>query len=405
MQFVDLHIHSKYSRATSKDLTIENLAKYAKIKGLTVLGTGDFSHPIWNKELKQRLIYDDGIYEHGGVKFIPSTEISLVYTQDKKGRRIHHLVLAPTLEIVDQINEFLKSKGRVDYDGRPIFGFSSIELVERLMEISGDIMVIPAHAFTPWFGIFGSMSGFDSLEECFGEKTKYIHAIETGLSSDPKMNWRLSSLDKISLVSFSDAHSAYPWRIGRECCAFDCKPAYKEITESIKTKEKFSFTVEFFPEEGKYHFDGHRICNFSCSPEESKKLQSICPRCGKKLTIGVLNRVEQLADREDGHVPENAVPFKSLVPLSELIAAVNGGAPYSKGTWEIYSGLIGRFGNEFNVMLNAEENELKKSSKSLAAAIIKNRNGELKITPGYDGVYGKIILSEEKGKSDLRRFV
>ncbi|MBI2076101.1 MAG: DNA helicase UvrD [Candidatus Aenigmarchaeota archaeon] len=407
MHFVDLHIHSKYSRATSKDLDLENLARYAKMKGLDVLGTGDFSHPQWNQELRQRLVEADGIYEYNGIKFILSNEISLVYTQGGKGRRIHHLILSPTLEIADQINEFLKSKGRVDYDGRPIFGFSSIELVERLMGISKDIMVIPAHAWTPWFGIFGSMSGFDSLEECFQEKTKHIHAIETGLSSNPEMNWRLSSLDNISLVSFSDAHSAYPWRLGRECCAFDCKPTYNEITGAIKEKDKkkFLFTIEFFPEEGKYHFDGHRNCNFSCEPQEAKKLNNICPRCGNKLTIGVLNRVEELADREEDFVPENSIPFKSLIPLSELIAAALGTTPYSKGTWEVYSRLIDRFKNEFNVALNVSKEDLEKVvDRRIAEIILKNREGQIEIKPGYDGVYGKIMLDVDK-ENNLKRFI
>ncbi len=418
MLFADLHIHSKYSRATSKDLDLENLAKYAKMKGLNVLGTGDFSHPKWNAELKQKLVERDGIYEFSGVSFIPTNEISLIYTQGGKGRRIHHLILAPTLEIADQVNEFLVSRGRVDYDGRPIFGFSSVELAERLMEISNDVMIIPAHAWTPWYGIFGSMSGFDSLKECFGDKTKHIHAIETGLSSNPAMNWRLSALDDISLVSFSDAHSAYPWRIGRECCAFNCEPSYKEITNAIKEKDKtkFLFTAEFFPEEGKYHYDGHRNCNFSCPPADSKRLRNICPRCSRELTIGVMHRVEELADREEGFVPQDAIPFKSMVPLSELIAAVLGTTPYSKNVWEAYSKLISRFGSEFNVLLNATEIELEKvAERRIAEFIIKNREGKLVIKPGYDGVYGKIALGDEpdpvqdfpqkESKSNLMRFL
>ncbi len=420
MQLADLHIHSKYSRATSKDLDLDNLAKYAKIKGLDVLGTGDFSHPLWNKELKQKLNFTDGVYEYKGVNFIPSNEISLIYTQNGKGRRIHHLILAPTLDVVDQINEFLKSKGRVDYDGRPIFGFSSIELAERLMEISKDIMVIPAHCMTPWYGIFGSMSGFDSLEECFQDKVKYIHAVETGLSADPKMLWRMPILDGITLLSFSDAHSAYPWRIGREACAFDLtKVTYNEITSAIKEKDKkkFLFTVEFFPEEGKYHYDGHRSCNFSCGPKESEKLRNICPRCSRDLTIGVLHRVEELADREEGYAPKNAIPYKSLVPLGELLAAILNTTPYSKNVWEIYSKLISRFGNEFNVLLSVPESEIEKAvERRVAELIIKNRNGAINVNPGYDGVYGKIILSDEEyaktksenieeGKNNLRRFI
>lgn len=416
MHFVDLHIHSKYSRATSKDLDLENLTKFAKTKGISVLGTGDFSHPLWNAELKKKLKETNDIYEYNGINFILSNEISLVYTQGGKGRRIHHIILAPSLDIVDQINEFLKSKGRVDYDGRPIFGFSSIELVENMISISKDIMIIPAHCMTPWFGIFGSMSGFDSLDECFQDKAKYVYAIETGLSADPRMLRRMSILDKISLLSFSDSHSAYPWRLGRECCVFDCEPTYKEITNAIKEKnnKKFLFTVEFFPEEGKYHFDGHRNCNFSCEPGQTKKLRGVCPRCSRDLTIGVLNRVEQLADREEGYTPSNAIPFKSLVPLSELISAILNTTPYSKATWEVYSKLIDRFNNELNVLLNVPADELEQVvERRIAEFIIKNREGKIAIKPGYDGVYGKILLSEEKdediaiteNKNNLKRFL
>ena len=271
MQFIDLHLHSRYSRACSKNINLDTLAASARKKGLTVLGTGDFSFLAWNKELKSNLSEEDGIYEYDNIKFILSNEISLMYKQDGKGRRIHHVLLAPSFDVVDQINEFLAKKGRLDYDGRPIFGFSSIELVDVMMGISRDIMIIPAHAWTPWFGIFGSMSGFDSLEDCFKEKTKHIHAIETGLSSDPPMNWRISFLDNVSLVSFSDAHSANTFRLGRECTAIDLnKVSYSKITDAIKNN-KIKMTVEFFPEEGKYHYDGHRACNFSCSPSESKK--------------------------------------------------------------------------------------------------------------------------------------
>ncbi len=416
MQFVDLHLHSRYSRACSSSISLGTLAENAKLKGLTVLGTGDFTHPKWNEELKSRLSEENGIYEYSGIKFILSNEISLMYRQGGKGRRIHHVLLAPSLEIADQINEFLKSRGRVDYDGRPIFGFSSIELTERLMSISKDIMIIPAHAWTPFFGIFGSMSGFDSLEECFQEKAKYIHAIETGLSSNPAMNWRLSKLDSISLVSFSDAHSAAPHRLGRECCALDCEPSYREITDAIKNKDKnkFLYTVEFFPEEGKYHYDGHRNCNFSCEPQETKKHKGICPRCGNPLTIGVLSRVEELADRPEGFVPDNAIPFKSLVPLSELIAAAAGSEVYSKKVWSAYGALVGKFGNEFNVLLNSEENELKKlADEKIADIIMKNRKGTLTIKPGYDGVYGELVIGgktgeaeDERGKEqNLRRFL
>ncbi len=405
MAFVDLHIHSKYSRATSKDLTIENLAKYAKIKGLDCLGTGDFLHPQWIKEVKEKLKFQNGIYEFDNVKFIPTVEISLAYTQkgddDKaKGRRIHHLITAPDFDVVDQITEWFKKKGRIDYDGRPIFGLSSIELIEEMVSISKDILVIPAHAYTPWFGIFGSMSGFDSLKECFQEKTKHIYAIETGLSSDPPMNWRMSFLDNVSIVSFSDNHSFWPWRLGRECTEISGIENYKDIFDAIKN-QKIKSTIEFFPEEGKYHYDGHRNCNFCCEPAESNKLKNICPQCGSAMTIGVLNRIEQLADRPVGTKSPSAKSFVSLVPLSELIGHAFSTTTFSKKTWEIYNLFVEKFGNEFNVMLNAQKEDLAKVNEKVSELIIKNREGKIKMTPGYDGVYGKIILDEHKGIKHL----
>lgn len=397
--FVDLHVHSPYSRATSKNISLEELSKYARMKGLDVIGTGDFLHPKWQKELKAKLAEGNGTYAYNGINFVLSCEISLIYVQDRKQRRIHHVLIAPDFEVLQQITEWFLRKGRVDYDGRPIFGFSSIELAEAMMEISKDIEIIPAHAWTPWYGIFGSMSGFDSVEECFGDKAKHIHALETGLSSTPAMNWRISGLDKYSLVSFSDAHSAFPWRLGRECCVFDLKElSYAEILDALRNKEskKLAMTIEFFPEEGKYHYDGHRNCNFSCDPTETEKLGSLCPVCRRNLTIGVLNRVEQLADRDEGFAPKNAAPFKSLIPLGELIALANNTTPYAAKTWEAYNRLIKNFSSEFNVLLNAEKEELGKVDGKLAELIMRNRNGEIKIVPGYDGVYGKPVLDGEE---------
>ena len=413
----DLHVHGRYAAACSKDLSIDNLEKYARVKGVNLLGTGDCLHPQWLAELKKNLTQDNQgiLWTKDRFPFILQTEISLIYTQNNKGRRIHYLVLVPNLDILDQIIEALKKKGRVDYDGRPIFGTSSIEFVEKMMDISKDIEVIPAHAWTSWYGIFGSMSGFDSLEECFGEKTKYIHAIETGLSSNPKMNWRIKFLDDITLVSFSDLHSYWPWRLGREATVFDLQElTYENIVKSIRTKTNVVETIEFFPEEGKYHYDGHRNCNFSCEPSRSKELKNICPRCNHDLTIGVMNRVEELADRPEDYVPQNAIPFKSFVPLSELISAILNTTPYSKSTWEIYSKLIDRFNNELNVMLNIPADELEKVvEKRIAELIIKNREGAINIKPGYDGVYGKILLNGEiqeretiiENKNNLKRFL
>ncbi|MBI5347478.1 MAG: DNA helicase UvrD [Candidatus Aenigmarchaeota archaeon] len=392
----DLHIHSKYSRATSNLMDLENLSRFAKIKGIDVLGTGDFTHPLWFKELKHKLS-GDGIYEYDGMKFILSAEISLMYTQNGRGRRVHNIILAPDFGIAGQVNEWLGKKGRLDYDGRPIFNFNCIELVDAMMNISKDIEIIPAHAFTPWFSLFGSMSGFDSIDECFGDRVNKIHAIETGLSSNPAMNWRLSQLDRFSIVSFSDSHSPYPWRLGREATVFDVeKISCKEIINAIRNK-KIVYTIEFFPEEGKYHYDGHRACGVCMSPKEALKNKNICPKCRRMLTIGVLHRVEELADRPDGYKPEGAAPFKSLIPLSEIIAAVTGSGTGTQKVWGIYNRLIQKCGSEFKVLLEAEKSEIKAvSDETMAETIIANREGKIKIEPGYDGVYGKPVLQNKQ---------
>jgi uncharacterized protein (TIGR00375 family) len=393
--FADLHIHSKYSRATSKNLNLAALAGGAKIKGIDILGTGDFTHPLWMKELKSKLEETaEGIYEYGRTKFVLSSEISLMYKQGGKGRRVHFVLLAPSFEIADQINEFLDTKGRRDYDGRPIFGFSSIEIVDAMMNISKDIEMIPAHAWTPYFSVFGSKSGFDSLKECFQEKAKYIHAIETGLSSDPEMNRRLSQLDNITLVSNSDAHSASPWRLGREANVFDLKKDFnfKDFIRVIRTRKNFLFTIEVSPSYGKYHYDGHRNCGIALHPKETIKLNNLCPKCGKPLTIGVLNRVEQLADRPEGFRPKNAVPFKPLLPLHELIGYTLNQGVATKKVASIYSKLLEKFGSEFNVLLGEGRKEIEKTASSKVADIIlSNRAGRLKIEPGYDGLYGRIL--------------
>jgi uncharacterized protein (TIGR00375 family) len=399
MIFADLHMHSKYSRATSKNLDIPNLEKWGKIKGLNLIGTGDFQHPLWLENLKRDLVEQDGILKSkGGMNFLLQTEISLIYTQGGKGRRIHHIILAPNFEVVDQIQEALGKKGRLDYDGRPIFGFDSIELIDMMREISEDIEVIPAHIWTPWFGLLGSKSGFDSIKECFGDRTKYIHALETGLSSDPAMNWRISSLDKYTLISNSDSHSFWPWRIGRETNIFDVELTYKNILNAIRTKKGLKETIEVDPSYGKYHIDGHRNCNISFEPDETKKNKGICPKCGKALTIGVLNRVEELADRPEGFKPEGAIPFKKLIPLAELISKQIGVKSLnSKSVFSKYMEIIDHFKSEFDVLLNENEESLSKFlDKRLVDLIIKNREGKLLIKPGYDGVYGELVLENQK---------
>jgi uncharacterized protein (TIGR00375 family) len=394
----DLHLHSRFSRATSREITIRNLVRYAGIKGLGLLGTGDFTHPAWLRELKENLREDgSGVLKTGdGFPFILQAEISNIYTQDGRGRRVHNIILAPGFEVVEQINSGLAKRGRLDYDGRPIFGFSCIELVEMMMGISRDIEVIPAHAWTPWFSIFGSKSGFDSVEECFGDKSKHIHALETGLSSDPAMNWRLSGLDKYVLVSNSDSHSFWPWRIGREATVFRLKELkYDNIINAIRRREGLVETIEVDPSYGKYHLDGHRGCGVCLEPKDSVKAKGMCPVCRKPLTIGVLHRVEELADRPEGFVPRNSIPYKSLIPLSEIISSVLGIEQlYSKKVWDVYNGLIGAFGSEFEVLLKAPESGLGEAAgDKIARAIIKVREGKVSISPGYDGVYGSPVFN------------
>jgi len=395
----DLHIHGRFSRATSQQLNIQNLEKYARMKGVNLLGTGDFTHPKWVKELQEELTeHDSGILTtKTGFNFLLQTEISLIYSQGNRGRRIHNIVLAPDFDCVKKITDYLLTKGRVDYDGRPIFNIPCPEFVEQLKAIDERIEIIPAHIWTPWFSLFGSKSGFDKIEECFQDQTKHIHALETGLSSDPAMNWRLSALDKYVLVSFSDLHSFWPWRIGREATIFDLKElTYNNLIRALHTKEGLQSTIEFWPHEGKYHYDGHRNCNIVMSPKEALKHNNICPVCGRQLTIGVAHRVEELGDREEGFKPKEAIPFKNLIPLSELIAGVTRSAVSTKKVWEEYMKLVKEFKDEINILLNVSEENLKKvTDEKISDIIIKNREQKIEVQPGYDGVYGKAIFSEE----------
>lgn len=405
----DLHIHSHYSRATSKQMNIEELCYYAKRKGLNLLGTGDFTHPLWLKEVEEKLEEidrDSGIYFYKGVYFILSGEVSLVYVQDKKIRKIHLVILSKSFDDVKKINEFLEKKANLKADGRPTLDISCPEFVEKVMEISRDNFIFPAHAWTPWFGVFGSKSGFDSIKECFQDQEKNIHAIETGLSSDPEMNWRLSSLDKFTLLSNSDSHSPWSSRIGRECNVFEMKElSYDELIKIIKEKDKkrFLFTIEVDPAYGKYHYDGHRNCNVSLDPSESLKLNNICPVCKKPLTIGVLHRVEELADRPRGFVPKNAIPFIKILPLTELIAKKYKLNLFSKKVFEIEEKFISKFGSELNTLLEAKEEDIRSIDKNLADLIIKNREGKLNILPGYDGVYGELLLEEKVEERKIKR--
>jgi len=395
MIFADLHIHSRFSRATSKDITLENLEKWARVKGIDILGTGDFSHPEWLKELKKNLTEKNGIlYSKSGFKFILSGELSFVFSQGGKGRRVHLVILAPSFEVVDKINSYLDTKGRRDYDGRPIFNISCEDFVRDMRKISEKIEIIPAHIWTPWFGILGSKSGFDSLKEAFGEQAKNIHAIETGISSTPEMNLRISELHKKTIVSFSDMHSFWPWRIGREMTIFNKADSYDNIIDEIKNNSIIG-TVEVNPAYGIYHYDGHRDCNFSCSPEETKKLKGICPVCNKPLTIGVDYRVQELADAN----PVKSKLVYEILPLHEVIALVINSAMESKKVWDEYTKLIEAFKTEMNILLNVPIDELKKvTSEKIALMIIRNRESKIKVKPGYDGVYGKAMLDEKQEK-------
>ena len=407
MKFIaDFHLHSKYSRATSKDMVLESLDKWAKIKGLKVLGTGDFTHPEWFKSLKEKLTpVELGLFKikngDDATRFILTSEISCIYSKQNRVRKIHIIIFAPSFEVVDKINAHLGWIGNLKSDGRPILGLDAKELAKIVLGISKDCLIIPAHAWTPWFSIFGSRSGFDSIEECFEEYAKYIYSIETGLSSDPAMNWRLSALDKITLISNSDAHS--PQKIGREANVFDTEVSYQAITKAIKEKnsKEFLYTIEFFPEEGKYHHDGHRLCGISLSPQESKKYNNICPTCGKPLTIGVMNRVDVLADRQAGFSPEGAIPFKRLIPLNEIVAESLGMTVSAGRVNDEYKNLIKKLGNEFNILLDASRGNLESATlPEIAEAIIRVREGRVFIEPGYDGVFGKIrIFSQGEQKS------
>ena len=409
MRFIaDLHVHSKYARATSPQCDIKGLSQGAKIKGINVIATGDFTHPVYFNEIKNALNpgasdpEGTGLFDYDGVKFLLSTEVSVIFEKNGKTKKMHHVLLAPSLEVAGQINDRISKFGGLSEDGRPTLMISSAALVEELLGISRDIMIIPAHAWTPWFSIFGSKSGVDSVEEAFEDQAKNIHALETGLSSDPAMNWMLSSLDRFTLVSNSDAHSL--GKLGREANVFELeKITYKSLTEAIKTRKGFVKTYEFYPEEGKYHYDGHRNCNILLSPWESKEKNNTCPVCRRKLTIGVMHRVADLADRKFGFKPEAAVPFQHIVPLSLIIAKSLKKPETSQLVLDEYSKLIRYFGNEFAVFDAPAEQIRLATSPQIYESLMRVREGKIKWIPGYDGVFGELILEDStsvgKGKT------
>ena len=412
MEFIaDFHIHSKYSRATSRDMDVKHLAEWAKIKGITLIGTGDFTHHLWLEELKNNLEdCGNGLFKYQGIYFILTSEISSIYSKNNRTYRVHNMVFSPSFKTTDKINDRLSRLGNISSDGRPILGLDASELARIVFDIDENCMVVPGHIWTPWFSVFGSMSGFDRIEDCFEDQTSKIFALETGLSSDPAMNWRLSALDKFTLISNSDSHS--PQKIGREANVFDCELDYKTIREVLKTKDKkrFLYTIEFFPEEGKYHFDGHRLCETRLSPEETKKYKGICPKCGKKVTVGVMNRVDQLADRPQGFKPENAIPFRNLIPFDEIIAEARGVGKNSVVVGREYQSYIAKFGTEFEILLRAtKEDLLKNLPPRVAQGVLRVREGKVNIKAGYDGEYGIISIfgdeeKEEKPEKQLDLF-
>jgi uncharacterized protein (TIGR00375 family) len=399
MEFIaDFHIHSKYSRATSRDMDVKHLAEWAKLKGITLMGTGDFTHHLWLEELKNNLEdCANGLFKYQGINFILTSEISSIYSKKGKTYRIHNIITAPSFKAVDEIIQALSRRGaNLSSDGRPILGIDAAELAKMVFDIDENCMVIPGHIWTPWFSVFGSMSGFDKIEDCFEKETPKIFALETGLSSDPAMNWRLSALDKFTLISNSDSHS--PAKIGREANVFNCDLDYKTIREVLKTKDKkrFLYTIEFFPEEGKYHYDGHRLCGIRWSPEETRQHNNKCPKCGKPVTVGVMNRVEQLADRPEGFKPDNAIPFKSLIPLDEIIADSKGVAKTSVTVGREYHSILAKFGTEFEILLRASKEDLLKGMPpKVAEGVLKVREGKVSIKAGFDGEYGIVSIFGE----------
>ncbi len=406
----DLEIHSRFARAVSKDMNLATLEHWGERKGIDVIGTGDFTHPTWFSEIQSQLEeVETGLYKRRGsqsrVRFVLSAEISCIFNR-RGTRRIHTLVYAPNLAAVEKINARLNLVGKLASDGRPIIGMDIKDLVKIALEVSPDSMVVPAHVWTPWFGMYGSNSGFDSITECFEELTDKIPAVETGLSSDPPMNWRLSELDGKSIVSFSDAHS--PRNIGREATILELtKLTYKNLAQAIHTpfptdrdQNRIAMTIEFFPEEGMYHWDGHRSHNLRLAPAETKKHKGLCPKCGTQVTVGVMHRVDKLADRPDSYDDPRRPAFKRLVPLAEIIGETLDKGKLTKGVQAEYDRIVKHFGSEFTVLLDASLADISAASTpTMAEAVKRVREGRLHIEPGYDGVYGTVHIFSEADRA------
>ncbi len=394
----DLHVHSRFAYACSKSLTLEALAEWAGLKGIDVLASGDFTHPVWNRELKERLKeVSPGLFTFGGVHFVLGTEISCVYKQDGKGRRLHLLVFAPDFHVVDRLRQSLTDSGaKLDGDGRPSVRFSARDLTALLLDLDPRCMVIPAHVWTPWYGLYGSKSGFDSLEDCFRDMSPYIHAVETGLSSDPEMNWPVAGLEGKSIVSFSDAHSLP--NLGRELTVFSGERGYDSLAHAL-ANQGVDYTVEFYPEEGKYHYSGHRKCGVRHSPEDTLRFGNDCPECGRPLTLGVLHRVQSLSNGEvggsvdeDGFVGANGhAPFIRAVLLVDIISQALGRGAGSKGVQREYRRIVDELGSELNVLIHAGAQDLEHAAgEKIAEGVLLSRSGKVRVEPGFDGEYGKV---------------
>ncbi len=403
---MDAHIHSKYSKATSQAMSIQAIAQYAGIKGLTLVGTGDFTHPNWLRELKEKLVKtpESGFYTINSPAnyktiFMLTAEVHTIFEFEGKIRKIHHVIWSPNLEVVEQVNAVLSKYGSLEADGRPTLQITPPELVEVILGVSKENVIFPAHAWTPWFSLFGAFSGFDRLEDCYQDMSCKIFALETGLSSNPPMNWRLSNLDRLTLVSNSDSHSYWPWRLGREANVLELDElSYLGVVEAVRSKDpnRFLFTIETNPTYGKYHWSGHRRCEVSMPASEAIAHQGICPVCGRRMTKGVEQRIGELADRPAGFKPKNVPGYVHLLPLSEIIASTVGVTTLaSRKVWDIYNLLIAKFGSEYTVLLDTEFKSLCKAvDQRLARFIIQVREGRVKIIPGYDGVYGKLEVED-----------
>jgi DNA helicase II / ATP-dependent DNA helicase PcrA len=414
----DLHIHSSYSRATSRESTLAGLLAWARIKGIQVIGTGDFTHPGWFSRLQEELEpAEPGLFRlkdesnipsplagvspsSAPVRFLLSAEISSIYKRHGAVRKVHNLLYLPDLESAERINRKLAGIGNIASDGRPILGLDSRDLLEILLEQAPEGFLVPAHIWTPWFSLFGSRSGFDAIEECYGDLTGHVFALETGLSSDPEMNRLISALDRFTLISNSDCHS--PGKLGREANLFSTGLDFFSLRDALRENRRESFrgTVEFFPEEGKYHSDGHRSCGVCLDPHETRRLGLLCPVCGKPLTVGVHHRVMALADRDAPCFAPDAPEVFSLIPLPEVLGELLGVGPGSKEVLREYGRTISRFGSEFNLLLQSPLEEISQQSPLLGEAVARIRSGRVHRQPGYDGEFGVITLFE---KGELAR--